>query len=68
MEAISKHTPGEWRIKFCMPMSKSAGLYVMRTIPTNNGTEWMLLNGKPRRFGSREEASAAIDKAEGSAQ
>jgi len=55
----NKRLHGPWRVEFCMPLTKHAGLYVSRML-SSNAKEWVLRNGKPRRFRSREEANAAI--------
>lgn len=61
----TQHTPGPWKVEFCMPLTKHAGLYVSRLLPAVRAKEWMLRNGKPERFASREAAEAAIAKATG---
>lgn len=59
----AKHTPGPWVVEFCMPLTKHAGIYVSRSLHRHNAKEWLLRNGKPARFTSREAADAAIAEA-----
>lgn len=68
------HIPGPWKVTFHGNMAsdrgnKHVGFFVSRMRPdfaAPNAKEWMLdARGQLRRYGLREDAFSAIDKANG---